>query len=286
MEWLNFRHLYAYRAVCQHGGFRKAAERLHVSQSTISEQVARLESYLGQTLLDRNTRSMRPTERGAALLEYADRIFAHSKDINRIFRDRDESPPTNIRVGMVGGISRNFVFSRVVRSLASGEQARIEVVDGSIDELTELMRAFEVDLIFSLDRPRQQDLFTVSYQLVASSPLCVAAVPERLRDLGADGPTELYLFRHALEESRLRDLLKRRFGLDAEVAVWTDDISLLRFLANGGRGLSLLPRIGVQEDLASGRVDCVILDELPQVGIYAIYPAKGIRRGLIERFVG
>ncbi|KIG15163.1 hypothetical protein DB30_05863 [Enhygromyxa salina] len=65
------------------------------------------DQHLGEELLARTTRSIRITARGAALLEYADEIFARSYEVNHVFRDKNESlVPTNIRIGMVGGISR------------------------------------------------------------------------------------------------------------------------------------------------------------------------------------
>lgn len=288
MEWLNFRHLYAFWAVCRYGGFRKASQRIFVSQSTVSEQVAQLESYFGETLLDRTTRALAPTERGSALLAFADEIFTRSGEINRIFRDKEEDVPTTIRVGMVGGISRNFVFSRITRTLSGAGGSRMELVDGSFEELANLLRTFELDVMFSLDRPRQADLVTVRHRRVASSPLCVAATPDRLRELldpQSTEPVDVYLFRHTLGEASLVESLRRRFDAPMRVSVSTDDISLLRFLANGGRGYAVLPQIGVMEDLASKRVESVVLDDLPYVEIFAIYLARGVRRDLVDAFV-
>jgi DNA-binding transcriptional LysR family regulator len=58
-------------AVTDAGSFTKAAERLHVSQPGVSAQIRRLERELGQELLDRSGRGVRPTEVGAAVLPYA-----------------------------------------------------------------------------------------------------------------------------------------------------------------------------------------------------------------------
>src|SRR5215218_4902710 len=58
-------------AVVDHGGFTRAAERLHVAQPGISAQIRRLEAELGQELLDRSGRRVRPTAAGDAVLPYA-----------------------------------------------------------------------------------------------------------------------------------------------------------------------------------------------------------------------
>lgn len=63
-------------AVVDGGGFTRAAERLYRTQSTVSQQLKRLEDRLGTPLLERNTRSVNLTERGELLLGYARRLLA------------------------------------------------------------------------------------------------------------------------------------------------------------------------------------------------------------------
>ncbi len=63
-------------AVVDGGGFTRAAARLHRTQSTVSQQLKRLEERLATPLLARNTRSVALTERGELLLGYARRLLA------------------------------------------------------------------------------------------------------------------------------------------------------------------------------------------------------------------
>ncbi|MES9863012.1 MAG: LysR substrate-binding domain-containing protein [Candidatus Thiodiazotropha sp. LLP2] len=63
-------------AVVDGGGFTRAAERLHRTQSTVSQQLKRLEERLQTPLLKRNTRHVALTERGELLLGYARRLLA------------------------------------------------------------------------------------------------------------------------------------------------------------------------------------------------------------------
>jgi DNA-binding transcriptional LysR family regulator len=58
-------------AVVDDGGFTRAAQRLHVAQPGVSAQIRRLEAELGQELLDRSSRGVRPTAAGEAVLPYA-----------------------------------------------------------------------------------------------------------------------------------------------------------------------------------------------------------------------
>lgn len=58
-------------AVVEEANFTRAAARVHVAQPGVSAQIRRLERELGQPLLDRSARTVRPTEVGAAVLPYA-----------------------------------------------------------------------------------------------------------------------------------------------------------------------------------------------------------------------
>lgn len=63
-------------AVVDGGGFTRAAKRLHRTQSTVSQQLKRLEERLDTPLLERNTRHVALTDRGELLLAYARRLLA------------------------------------------------------------------------------------------------------------------------------------------------------------------------------------------------------------------
>ncbi len=290
MEWINFRHLYAFWSVCRYGGFQKAAQKIAVSQSALSEQVSQLEEYLDENLLERTTRSLNITERGAALLTYADEIFSKSHEINHIFRDKNETfLPTQVRIGMVGGISRNFVFRLLNQNLSGGNLTQMNIMDGSLDELNGLLKGFELDLVFSLEVPKKKDLHGLSYKSIESSPLCIAGKPESIKKLrrrrSQPHSTELFMFNHQFEGDILEDSIRPKFNLECSVPVITDDISLLRFLANSGRGLAVLPEIGIQEDLNEGRLSRVRITEVPPVVFYAVFLKNGFHRALIEDFL-
>ncbi|NBU21233.1 LysR family transcriptional regulator, partial [bacterium] len=53
MNHLNYHHLFYFLTVCQEGGFTRAALKLRLSQSAVSEQVRKLEEILGQRLIAR-----------------------------------------------------------------------------------------------------------------------------------------------------------------------------------------------------------------------------------------
>jgi DNA-binding transcriptional LysR family regulator len=77
---MELRHLRYFTAVAEEQHFHRAAERLHVAQPAVSEQVRKLELELGVRLLDRTNRSVSLTPAGAALLEDARRMLRLADD--------------------------------------------------------------------------------------------------------------------------------------------------------------------------------------------------------------
>ena len=68
--------LRSFVSVVDTGGFTRAGERVHRTQSTVSQQIRRLEDTLGYPLLHRTGKQATPTEQGERLVSYARRILA------------------------------------------------------------------------------------------------------------------------------------------------------------------------------------------------------------------
>lgn len=75
-------------AVIDSGGFTRAAERVFLTQSTVSQQIKKLETGLSQTLIlrDRSSGTLQTTEAGELLLSYARRLLATADEATEVMR--------------------------------------------------------------------------------------------------------------------------------------------------------------------------------------------------------
>lgn len=95
---MELRTLRYYLAVCEAGSMSRAAERLHVTQPTLSRQISELERELGCTLLVRHSRSVEPTEEGFHLLARASDIISLANLTESEYRDRGRLVAGDIRI--------------------------------------------------------------------------------------------------------------------------------------------------------------------------------------------
>ena len=99
MEFLNYHHLRYFWVVAREGGLRKAADKLHVSQPTISAQLQALEAVLGGKLFHRTGRNLTLTETGQHALVYAEEIFSTGQELLDSLKQRPTSRPLRVRLG-------------------------------------------------------------------------------------------------------------------------------------------------------------------------------------------
>jgi DNA-binding transcriptional LysR family regulator len=98
--------------------FGRAAERLHLSQPTLSQQIRRLEGQLGVTLLDRSSRRVALSEAGAAVLENARAAVAAAATVDAIAREHAEGRRGELRLGFSPGV--HYLAQRLLAELGPG----------------------------------------------------------------------------------------------------------------------------------------------------------------------
>jgi LysR family transcriptional regulator for bpeEF and oprC len=105
-------------AVVEAGGFSRAAERLGMSPSSVTMQVASLESHFRVKLLHRTTRSMSLTSEGVLCHQHAVQLLAQMGELESQLHEAADLPSGTLRVDMPGIVSRLYVAPSLPRFLA------------------------------------------------------------------------------------------------------------------------------------------------------------------------
>ena len=144
---MELRHLRYFVAVAEELHFRRAAERLHVAQPAVSEQVRKLEQELGVRLFDRTQRSVSLTTAGAALLEEARHVLRHAEVATQAARTAGDRATMRLRIGYLADSLPGNV-PRALRQLAvSTPNVQVDLETGPALRLIEELRAGRLDAV-------------------------------------------------------------------------------------------------------------------------------------------
>jgi DNA-binding transcriptional LysR family regulator len=110
---LDLELLRSFVSVVDAGGFTRAGERVHRTQSTVSQQIKRLEDDVGQPLLNRTGKDVTPTEAGERLLSYARRLLSLAEEARDVMARPDSQGAVRL------GIPEDFAAYRLAKLLAA-----------------------------------------------------------------------------------------------------------------------------------------------------------------------
>jgi len=124
---MDIEQLRSFLAVADELHFGRAAERLHVAQPPLSRTIKRLERELGTRLFDRNTRSVRLTSSGQALVDPAKEVLDALRRAETAVRSADHGEVGTVRIAFAGVSTHRLVarLARLVRSQRPGIQLEL-----------------------------------------------------------------------------------------------------------------------------------------------------------------
>src|SRR5436189_3998735 len=201
---MELRHLRYFVAVAEELHFRRAAERLHIAQPAVSEQVRKLEAELGVRLFDRTQRNVALTDAGAALLTQAYRVLRQAEAARLAARSASDRP--GLRVGYVPTALRPSIPRTLRRLGAAMPNLQTTIEPGSGLELVDAVRAGELDAavvslpvptagvrVTPLAKQRAVAVFPVDHEHAVKPHVALERIaPERILVLPRDADRPLY----------------------------------------------------------------------------------------------
>jgi DNA-binding transcriptional LysR family regulator len=114
--------------VVERGSFARAAAELGVPSSTLSRTVAALARRLGVRVLERTTRSLRPTELGLLLAERGERVRRELDDADRAVADHQRAPRGVLRLTVPTPVATDFIGELIGDYLQRYPDMRVDVI--------------------------------------------------------------------------------------------------------------------------------------------------------------
>jgi DNA-binding transcriptional LysR family regulator len=233
---LDFELLRAFVAVADCGGFHRAAERLNLTQSTISQQIKRLELETKRPLFRRTTRSVALTDDGEMLLGDARRLL----QLEEAARLRLAAPRLSgtVRLGVVEEVAGGSLPSALGRFAMLHPGVKLEVQIGVSAELIEHLNKGRFDVVFA-----KRPLGTSRGRLVWREPMVWAAADTFDLVLDSALPLALYRERSVSREAALAALNDSE--LTWEIVYTSPSLTGVRAAALAGLAITPLPASAV-----------------------------------------
>jgi len=128
---IELRHLHYFRVLAEELHFRKAAERLFISQPGLTRQIKQMEEIYKTTLFERGKRSVKLTEAGEFLKKEVDLIFNQLANMHTQIEKISEGKITNLKLGFIGS-----AVQTILPELLAKLKAKQPLIDVTLNELS------------------------------------------------------------------------------------------------------------------------------------------------------
>jgi DNA-binding transcriptional LysR family regulator len=261
---MELRNLYTFKIVAEVKGFTKAAELLSYAQSSVTAQIQALEEELHTKLFDRLGKKVVLTAAGEKLLSYASRMLElHDEAIQAI--TSDIVPAGTLTIGAPESLA-TFRLPAIIQEYTSlFPQVKIILRPGLCWELRSMARSGEMDVVFLLEpEVTEQDLhietLVIENMVIVAPPAHPLAQKTTVQTPELKGET----FLHTEPGCSYRTLFEKHLNSHGifpgdDLEFWS--IEAIKHCVMSGLGLSFLPLITVEKEIAEGKLKSLTWDD-------------------------
>jgi LysR family transcriptional activator of nhaA len=266
---LNYNHLHYFHVAASEGSVAAAAERLGVTQPTVSEQVRALERSLNVSLFERSTSGLRLTDAGKVAYEQTSVMFRAGERLVESLCFETQVP-RSLRIGISNAVTRTTTTDFLLPVLALPD-CLPQIKAGEATDLLRDVRANDLDIALCESEPAEQFMRGLEVIQIARTTL-VAVAPPALK-IGADW-REAGLLHYRASSSFRWDVeaYLELNNLHPRIVAEADDPLFLVEAAARGGFIAVVPRSVARDAVGQGRLAQLATVESTQAGVYALYP--------------
>jgi DNA-binding transcriptional LysR family regulator len=258
---LEMRQIQVFLAVSELLNFSRAAEKIHLSQPTVSSHLKTLERYLGVELIERGNREIRLTPAGELFRPYAQRIFALQERARKELARYSGALSGSLEIGgsntpgqyvlprMIGAFSSQRETVRITLRIGDSSEIITRVGDGEL-ELALVGAPAPAGEFESRCCPGDELILAASPKLSTNFPH--PATPESLRKL------PFIIREQGSATRRVMFEALREFGIrgpgDLKIVAEMGGSEALRQGLKNRLGAAVISELAIREDLASGEL--------------------------------
>lgn len=239
-------------AVARERSFTGAAQRLHISQSSVSEQVAGLEGEIGFKLFRRSGRGVEPTERGRSFLAEAARVADEFYGLTDTARRLNGAGFETFTLGMGSGMAGLVAPRGLAHFSEIFPNVRLQIVTAPTRRIYDQLHLERLDAGIAIELAPEEVPTGLVTEAIATADMVLIGPPGHAM-LTGEGPLDLArLIGQPLIANELTigygQIVMTMFsdiGIRPDVRVVADNVDTLKEMVAAGLGVAIVPRSAV-----------------------------------------
>jgi len=244
---MEFRQIRYALAVAKERSFTKAAARLNISQSAVSEQVKLLESSIGFSLFRRTGRGIEPTERGRMFLYEAERVVGDLMNLSDVARRLSGVGVETLVMGMGSGLA-SVLMPRIVPEGGFPTNLHLEIKTAPtrviFDDLHDERLDLGIAAMVSVDRVpsglNSIPLFDLDMILIMPPSNALAAKKGTV-DVGLLGHEPIIMNELSIGYGQIVGQMFNDLGIRPRIRAVADNVDTIKVMVQAGMGVAIIP---------------------------------------------
>jgi len=286
---MQLKHLRTFVAVASTLNLTRAGEKLHLAQSSVTEQIQSLETDLGATLFDRSKRKWVLTPAGERLLEYAIAIIALNEEARGAALDETREVSGRVVVGGIESLCAERLPALLLKYCVDFPAVRVTLRAGKTVDLHGSLKSGLLDVYFTFgDSPEEPGLRS---EHVATERIVLVGPPDH-RLAGRRRVTVHELARESflvtMTGCPVRAAFETAFAQRAKrprIIAEFASIAAMRGLVEEGGGCALLPASAAREALAAGKVVALAWPAQPDMPVSMRWRQQRLAPSALRHFL-
>jgi DNA-binding transcriptional LysR family regulator len=243
--------------------FREAAEELNFSQSSISDHIRNLEQELGVKLFERLGRKVFLNEHGEKLIPLAEKMIQAEREMYGLF-NKPEKISGLLRIGAAETLSVFWLPPLLKEYRIRYPDVKVVLKMADCLEFPKMLDHNMIDVAFSLHDESENEYIS-QVDIFEDSTVFIVAPDHPLAALDTLTIHELENHSFILPEAEccyrieLEDYLKR-WNIKVDTIMELSSLEAIKQCVKSGLGISLLPRIAVEQEINSGELVILLIE--------------------------
>jgi DNA-binding transcriptional LysR family regulator len=276
---LDFRQLRYALSVSKERSFTKAAKRLNISQSAVSEQVKLLEEEVGFELFRRTSRGIESTDRGRTFLYESERVMGDLLSLSDTARRLRGAISDTLMVGMGSGMAQIFIPRLFADLKADLPGVRLEILTAPSKNIFNDLHEERIDVGIAIESDPDRLPAGLIFERLLDAEMALIVHPKHALarskqpvDIGRLLAEPFIMSELTVGYGQVVFSLFTDLGIRPNILAVVDNIETMKMIVQSGAGIAIVPRACAENEVTLGLLKAL-----------SIAPARNVAFSLFRR---